>query len=95
LALGRVFFGESMFATAPDASKVAFAHLVASLAAGGYRLIDCQQETAHLARFGATPWPRARYLAALEALVVETPEDPPWGRPLPAWDGRVPPAAGH
>jgi leucyl/phenylalanyl-tRNA--protein transferase len=90
LSLGRVFFGESMFADAPDASKVAFATLTHALAAGGWRLIDCQQETSHLARFGGIPWSRARYLEALGGLVTDTPEGPPWGRPLPPWDGRMP-----
>lgn len=66
VALGGVFFGESMFARAPDASKAAFVTLVRKLADWGYSLIDCQQETSHLARFGAEPWPRERFLAALE-----------------------------
>ncbi len=95
LSLGRVFFGESMFAEAPDASKVAFAALTHALWRGGWRLIDCQQETSHLARFGATPWPRARYLEALGRLVADEPEAPPWGAPLPPWDGRMPGEGGE
>ena len=51
IALGSMFFGESMFAYETDASKVAFVHLVHQLARWGYTLIDCQQYTAHLARF--------------------------------------------
>jgi leucyl/phenylalanyl-tRNA--protein transferase len=67
VSLGAAFFGESMFARVPDASKVAFAHLVERLRGWGFTLVDCQQETEHLARFGAEPWPRARFLAALES----------------------------
>jgi len=65
VALGRCFFGESMFARRSDASKVAFATLVAQLVRWGFELIDCQMQTAHLARFGAVEWPRARFLRAL------------------------------
>jgi len=53
VALGQVFFGESMFHTRTDASKVAFATLVQQLNAWGYRLIDCQVHTSHLESFGA------------------------------------------
>jgi len=65
VGLGGAFFGESMFAKAPDASKLAFVALVEQLAAWGIGLIDCQVHTDHLARFGACEWPRRRYLAAL------------------------------
>lgn len=51
--IGQVFFGESMFALHPDASKTAFALAVPYLAQCGVRLIDCQQNTPHLARFGS------------------------------------------
>lgn len=53
ITMGRVFFGESMFARAPDASKVAFVTLVGELTRIGYTLIDCQAYTDNLARFGA------------------------------------------
>jgi leucyl/phenylalanyl-tRNA--protein transferase len=66
VSLGSIFFGESMFTRAPDASKVAFAALVERLTGWRVTVIDCQVETANLARFGATPWSRERYLAALE-----------------------------
>ncbi len=65
LSLGRGFFGESMFASAPDASKVAFATLLGNLVAWGFDFVDCQTKTAHLQRFGAVPWPRRRFLEAL------------------------------
>ena len=58
VSLGRVFFGESMFAWESDASKVALVELVARMQRMGVPLIDCQQETAHLAAFGARPIPR-------------------------------------
>ncbi len=65
VTLGGVFFGESMFARATDASKVAFVTLVRHLGALGYTLIDCQVRTEHLARFGAVDWPRERFHEAL------------------------------
>ena len=73
VSLGRAFFGESMFAHASDASKVAFVHLVRWLEARGVALVDCQMHTDHLARFGATEWPRDRFMAHLaEALAAPT-----------------------
>ena len=73
ISLGRAFFGESMFARAPDASKLAFVAAVRQLDAWGFELIDCQVETAHLARFGAVEWPREQFLRALDrALEGET-----------------------
>jgi leucyl/phenylalanyl-tRNA--protein transferase len=67
VSLGGCFFGESMFAARTDASKVAFVTLVRQLEAWDFDLVDCQVHTEHLARFGATEWPRARFLAALAA----------------------------
>ena len=78
LAIGRVFFGESMFARAPDASKVALVHLVAKLASDGVPLIDCQQETAHLAAFGARPIPRRAFAARLAELIHSDGPPAPW-----------------
>lgn len=63
--LGAAFFGESMFSRRTDASKVALVHLVALLKLGGFRLLDTQFITAHLARFGAIEIPRADYLNRL------------------------------
>ncbi|WP_297490486.1 leucyl/phenylalanyl-tRNA--protein transferase [Acidocella sp.] len=60
-ALGGVFFGESMFSTATDASKVALVHLVARLRLSGFTLLDTQFLTAHLSRFGAVEVPRNAY----------------------------------
>ena len=67
VAVGRIFFGESMFARAPDASKVAFARAAHALFDAGCLLIDCQVETDHLARFGAVDLPRRRFLQLLTA----------------------------
>lgn len=61
LAIGRAFFGESMFSRARDASKVALVHLVARLRLAGFVLLDTQFITAHLARFGAVEIPRRAY----------------------------------
>ena len=65
--LGRAFFGESMFSTRTDASKVALAWLVARLKVGGFTLLDCQFMTAHLASLGAVSVPRTDYVALLSA----------------------------
>ncbi|WP_425228262.1 leucyl/phenylalanyl-tRNA--protein transferase [Sphingomonas sp.] len=70
LALGRAFFGESMVSRATDASKVALAWLVARLRAGGFTLLDCQFQTAHLATLGAVEIDRSAYLAALSAALA-------------------------
>ena len=71
VALGGVFFGESMFSRARDASKIALVHLAARLRLGGFRLLDTQFVTTHLAQFGAVEVPRDDYkvllAAALEA----------------------------
>ncbi|MCC6334571.1 MAG: leucyl/phenylalanyl-tRNA--protein transferase [Myxococcales bacterium] len=69
VSLGAVFYGESMFARADDASKVAFVTLVEWLAGWGVQLIDCQQQTEHLARFGAAPWPRKKFVEEVARLV--------------------------
>jgi leucyl/phenylalanyl-tRNA--protein transferase len=65
VSLGAAFFGESMFSSAHDASKVALIHLVARLIAGGYELLDAQFVTDHLAQFGAISIPRLEYLRRL------------------------------
>lgn len=66
MALGRVFFGESMFSVATDASKVAFAHLVRFLRTRGYAIIDCQMKTAHLMSLGAREITRQQFLDMLD-----------------------------
>jgi leucyl/phenylalanyl-tRNA--protein transferase len=65
VALGRAFFGESMFHLAPDASKAAFATLAMHLRDKGIAFIDCQQTTDHMVRFGCREVPRREFLALL------------------------------
>jgi len=81
VSLGGAFFGESMFARAPDASKVAFVTLVQQLVRWGIDLVDCQVHTEHLARFGAEEWPRARFLAALDEALKKPTRSGPWRLP--------------
>ncbi len=78
VSVGQLYCGESMFAHAPDASKVAFVHLVRQLHRWGVPIVDCQVYTEHLARFGATEVPRAEYLSAIEALVQAPGNVGPW-----------------
>lgn len=70
VALGKVFFGESMFTRVTDASKIAFAHLVRQLDHWGFTLIDCQVYTGHLASLGATPLPRTEFTAVLRQATI-------------------------
>ncbi|HYC02461.1 MAG TPA: leucyl/phenylalanyl-tRNA--protein transferase [Azospirillaceae bacterium] len=74
VALGGAFFGESMFSTETDASKVALVHLVARLRAGGYTLLDTQFVTEHLSQFGATEIPRAEYKRRLADAITRPAE---------------------
>ena len=69
VALGRMFYGESMFARATDASKIALAHLAKQLARWQFGLIDCQMNTAHLASLGAHEIARAVFIRELKVLV--------------------------
>jgi leucyl/phenylalanyl-tRNA--protein transferase len=78
VSLGGVFFGESMFSRVPGASKVAFATLLANLVCWRFELVDCQQDTEHLARFGAEDWPRAQFLAALRHGLRTPTRQGPW-----------------
>lgn len=71
VSLGAAYFGESMFARAPDASKIAFAACVRQLEMWGVQLVDCQVHTAHLERFGAYEIPRPRYLELLGVALDE------------------------
>ncbi|RUM49956.1 MAG: leucyl/phenylalanyl-tRNA--protein transferase [Hydrogenothermus sp.] len=65
VAIGGAFFGESMFHKVSDASKVAFVHLVWHLQKKGFDIIDCQQSTPHMAKFGAREIPRSKFLDIL------------------------------
>ena len=85
VAIGRMFFGESMFAHEPDASKIALVHLIAMLRARDFPLVDCQQETTHLASFGARPIARRAFADRVAQLVHSVAPDGPW-RPAPVSD---------
>lgn len=78
VAMGRVFFGESMFTHITDASKIAFVYTVRTLAEHGYRLVDCQVYSEHLARFGAREIPRARFLETMDRAMAEPEPAGPW-----------------
>lgn len=69
VSLGRMFYGESMFSSVTDASKIAFVHLVKQLEIWGYGMIDCQMKTAHLASLGAREISRAEFSQKLTELV--------------------------
>ena len=83
--LGRMMYGESMFSTRTDASKIALSALVAFCRANEMPLIDCQQATGHLASLGAAPIPRAAFESRLEALVSRAPA-PDWAYDFRIWD---------
>ena len=76
VSIGRMFFGESMFSRVSDGSKLSLAALVECLLRHDFRMIDCQQQTGHLARMGAGPVPRSDYLAQIAQLC---------DLPAPAW----------
>lgn len=78
--LGAAFFGESMFHRERDASKVALVHLVARLKTGGFRLLDTQFVTEHLAQFGAYEVPRREYKAMLRDATDEEADWHVWPR---------------
>lgn len=78
VSLGGAYFGESMFAHKPDASKIGFVLLVQQLERWGIHLIDAQVHTSHLERFGARHWPRQRYLETLEASLRAPTRRGPW-----------------
>lgn len=81
VAIGKMFYGESMFAQRPDASKLAFAHLVRWLDEQGFGLIDCQMHTEHLSRFGAREIDRATFLRELTRLNQMPGSVGPWHYP--------------
>ncbi|WP_131111019.1 leucyl/phenylalanyl-tRNA--protein transferase [Sulfuricystis thermophila] len=85
VAIGRAFFGESMFSLERDASKIALAHLCRYLCVHNFGMIDCQMETAHLHSLGAQPMPRDAFLARLASLVEQG--DAPGRWPADGIDG--------
>ena len=77
MALGRMFYGESMFSLKSDASKIALAHLAAQLKRWNFGMIDCQMNTPHLASLGAREIPRKEFIASLQDLINCS--------PVPVW----------
>ena len=86
LKLGGAFFGESMFSTERDASKVALVHLVARLKRGGFILLDTQFLTEHLSQFGGIEVPRDEYVKQLDAALRR---DADFGRSTDRLDGEA------
>jgi leucyl/phenylalanyl-tRNA--protein transferase len=84
VAIGRAFFGESMFTRQTDASKIAFVHLVRQLERWQFGLVDCQLRTRHLSTLGAREIPRDRFVTELAALVAQPAVPTPWT--LLSWD---------
>jgi leucyl/phenylalanyl-tRNA--protein transferase len=84
VSIGRMFYGESMFTRVSDASKIALAYLVHFLKRHDVAMIDCQQETAHLATLGATPISRHDFLAHLQ-LAIKAPQIVDW-KPIVLFD---------
>jgi leucyl/phenylalanyl-tRNA---protein transferase len=77
VSIGRMFYGESMFTRVTDGSKVALAYLVHFLQQNGVAMIDCQQQTAHLASLGAAPISRSEFMVHLSTAIMQA--------PIPVW----------
>jgi leucyl/phenylalanyl-tRNA--protein transferase len=86
VSLGRIFFGESMFAWRPDASKVALVALADRVRGWGFPIIDAQVPTPHTLAMGAQEWPRAQFLDVLRRELVHPTRRGDWGAPEPALD---------
>ena len=78
VALGKVFFGESMFSYVPDASKIALVHLAKQLQRWEFGLIDCQVKTGHLTSLGAREIPRSEFSQQLDRLIADTKPGNKW-----------------
>lgn len=90
LAIGKMFYGESMFSRRSDASKVAFAHLVRFLAGERFAMIDCQMRTNHLASLGGREIPRQEFSRRLNRLVDMPPVRGSWPSGGADYDWTVP-----
>ena len=78
IAIGKMFYGESMFSLVSDTSKIALAHLARYLARQGFGLIDCQMTTPHLASLGAHEIPRSEFIERLRTLTAEDSHHERW-----------------
>lgn len=83
VSIGRMFYGESMFARVTDASKIALSYLVHFLRINEVQIIDCQQETAHLASLGAAPISRDEFIKKLSE-AIKQPQIEVW-KPIHLW----------
>jgi leucyl/phenylalanyl-tRNA--protein transferase len=91
IAIGRMFYGESMFTRATDASKIALAHLVAFARSRSMPMLDCQQQTRHLASMGARAIARSEFVDRIAGLIDQPaigawPERLTWPREREAWN---------
>ena len=86
IALGRMFFGESMFSRSTDASKVALVALVRQLQRWNFGMIDCQMNTPHLASLGAREIPRVEFTRRLQELIHYDPVPAPWHLEPGVWN---------
>lgn len=93
VAIGRAVFGESMFHRVTDASKIALAALIALCRHGGVQQIDCQQNTRHLASFGAVETPRATFVQTVTETLLQPAPD--WRFSPLYWNGLLTPAAAN
>ena len=78
ISIGRMFYGESMFSSKADASKVALAHLAVQLECWNFGMIDCQMNTPHLASLGAREIPRTEFIRRLQELIHYPDIATPW-----------------
>jgi len=78
VALGKMFYGESMFSKRTDGSKIAFAHMARQLEHWGFGMIDCQMYTPHLASLGAREIPRAEFISRLQILTGICDKETEW-----------------
>jgi len=88
IAIGRAFFGESMFSRVTDASKAALVALVSQLDCWNFGMVDCQMNTPHLASFGAREIPRSEFTRRLRELVHYAPIPTPWNLQPGSWNRR-------
>jgi leucyl/phenylalanyl-tRNA--protein transferase len=86
VAIGRMFYGESMFSRHRDASKVVLVHLARQLDRWGFELIDCQMSTPHLASLGAREIPRAEFVERIACLTAQPPVPSPWRMDEDLWE---------
>jgi len=89
VAIGQCFFGESMFSTATNASRIAMVYLARHLRLWGYRLMDCQVESGHLLRMGARSIPREEFLSIIDEGAEASPGPSAWTVSW-HWSGRSP-----